>query len=89
MRLSGSFLAKHRREILGLARRQEELEKGEHPLNRIMRIATEDGDMVITTTDIHLPQRIGEALHSAYKGELDFHYEEESYTIRVSWRREA
>ena len=89
VRLSGAFLAKHRREILSLIRRQEELEKGEHPLNRIMYIANEDGDMVITTTDIHLPQRIGEALHSAYKGELDFHYEEESYAIRLSWRRNA
>jgi len=87
--LSGGFLAEHRAEILGLARRQEELEKGEHPLNRIMRIADDGGDIVITTTDIHLPRRIGEALFSAYEGELDFHYEEEAYAIRVSWRREA
>jgi hypothetical protein len=44
---------------------------------------------VITTTDIHLPRRIGEALHRAYEGDLDFHYEEEAYSIRVTWRREA
>lgn len=87
--LSGDFLGKHRTEILGLARHQEELEKGEHPLNRIMRIEDEGDTTVITTTDIHLPRRIGEALFDAYKGELDFHYEEESYSVRVSWRRDA
>jgi hypothetical protein len=87
--LSGDFLGKHRTEILGLARHQEELEKGEHPLNRIMGIADENGAIVITTTDIHLPRRIGAALQDAYEGELEFHYEEESYAIRVSWRRDA
>ena len=87
--LSGSFLGEHRTEILGLARNQEELEKGEHPLNRIMGIADDGGNIVITTTDIHLPRRIGEALFDAYEGELDFHYEEEAYTIRVTWHRDA
>ena len=89
--LSGGFLGRHQREILGLARNEEELEKGEHPLHRIMKLE-ESGDgqsLVITTTDIHLPRRIGEALHRAYEGELDYHYEPESYSIRVSWRRES
>lgn len=85
--LSGAFLGEHRTEILGLARHQEELEKGEHPLHRIMSIDEQGEVIVINTTDIHLPRRIGEALHSAYEGELDFHYDEESYLIRVSWKR--
>jgi hypothetical protein len=86
--LSGAFLGEHRTEILGLAHHQEELEKGEHPLHRIMSI-DEQGDVtVINTTDIHLPRRIGEALHSAYEGELDFHYDEESYLIRLGWKRD-
>ena len=42
-------------------------------------------DTIITTTDIHLPRRIGQALHSAYKGSLDVHYDEEGYFIRVHW----
>lgn len=88
--LSGGFLQAHKEEILGLVRNQEALEKGEHPLHRIMSIAEEDGGtVVIKTTDIHLPRRIGEALHSAYEGALDFHYEEETYFVRVAWSREA
>ena len=87
--LSGGFVGRHRAEIIGLARHQEQLEKGEHPLNRIMRIDERDDATVITTTDIHLPRRIGEALHHAYAGDLDFHYEEGTYLIRVTWHREG
>jgi len=40
------------------------------------------------STDIHLPHSIGEALHHAYKGSLEFRYAEESYFIEVKWSRE-
>ena len=42
----------------------------------------------ITTTEIHLPRGIGQALHNAYKGEFDIHYDEEGYLVRVNWTRE-
>ena len=87
--LSGGFLGKHKTEVLGLVRHQEKLEKAEHPLHRIITIERHADAIVINTTDIHLPRRIGEALHRAYEGELDFHYDEESYLIRVSWKRET
>lgn len=57
--LSGGFLAENKEEILRLAGHQEELEKAEHPLHRIMAIEDQNGQVVITTTDIHLPRRIG------------------------------
>ena len=87
--LRGGFLKDHKTEILHLARNEEKLENGEHPLNRIMDVEDRGEVVVITTTDIHLPRRIGEAIHRAYEGDLDFHYEEESYSIRVRWDREA
>lgn len=87
--ITGGFLAGHRAEIEGLIRHQEELEKGEHPMHRIMGMDARPDGLVVTTTDIHLPRRIGEALHHAYQGELDFHYDEEAYLLRVSWSREA
>lgn len=86
--ISGDFVKDHKEEILHLVRRQEELEKGEHPLHRIMDIADEGDRIVVSTTDIHLPRRIGEALHKAYEGDLDFRYEEEAYFLRVTWARE-
>ncbi len=87
--LGGQFLKDHKTEILHLARNEEKLESGEHPLNRIMEVEDRGQTVVITTTDIHLPRRIGVAVRRAYKGDLDLHYEEESYAIRVRWNREA
>jgi hypothetical protein len=85
--LLGDFVASHKEEIIHLARHQEEIEKAEHPLHRIMSIEHRQDHVVITTTDIHLPRRISQALHSAYKGSLDVHYDEEGYFIRVRWSR--
>ncbi|MDP6475709.1 MAG: BCAM0308 family protein [Alphaproteobacteria bacterium] len=87
--LSGGFVGAHKDEVIRLARHQEELEKGEHPLHRIMDIEQAEDGLVLTTTDIHLPRRIGKALHHAYKGDLDIQYGEEEYSLRVRWSREA
>ena len=85
--LSGDFLAENRSEILNLARNQETLEKGAHPLHRIMKIESGANRVTINTTDIHLPRRIGEAVHRAYSGELDFQYDQGEYFLRVNWHR--
>lgn len=86
--ISGKFVPDHREEIVHLVRHQDELERGEHPLHRIMDVERANDTIVVHTTDIHLPRRIGEALHHAYEGELDFHYEEAAYFIRVRWTRD-
>lgn len=86
--LEGSFLAAHRDEILNLVRRQESIEKPEHPFNRIIAIKDDAGTIVVTTTDLHLPRRIGEALKSAFDGTLTLDYDEDGYFLRVGWTRE-
>lgn len=85
--LSGDFLNAHEAEILSLVRHQEAQEKAEHPLKRIMNIAQVPAGYEITTTDIHLARRIGEALHHAYQGELEFHYNPQQCLLRVNWLR--
>jgi hypothetical protein len=52
-----------------------------------MDIEDEDGAVHVTTTSIHLARRIGEAVQHAYRGELDFHYNDEEKLLRVHWRR--
>lgn len=52
-----------------------------------MAIASEGPSIVVDTTDIHLPRRIGKALHHAYQGDLDLHYDEGCF-IRVTWSRD-
>lgn len=87
--LSGEFLKSHRDEIIHLIRNVEKLENAEHPLHRIMAIEERADTIVITTTDIHLPRRIGQAIFNAYEGDFDFHYDEAGYFLRATWHRGA
>jgi hypothetical protein len=59
-------------------------------MQRIMKIVNQGNgteSVLITTTDIHLARGIGDALHHAYRGKLDFHYNPEQTLLRVSWER--
>lgn len=85
--LEGGFVDAHRAEIIRLVRNQAEHERQEHALNRIIDVDESPGRIGVTTTDIHLPQRIGEALHRAYDGELDINYGHDEYAVRVRWQR--
>jgi hypothetical protein len=86
--IEGVFAEDHRDEILGLLRNEEQAETAQHPLNRIMAVTHHDGGgMTVTTTEIHLARRLGEALHHAYRGELSFHYPPEEYLLRLRWLR--
>ncbi len=85
VRLSGEFQRTHRADIEALIRNVEKRERGEHPVNRIMQARDEDGDLVVTTTDIHLARAIGSAVESAYHGDLDLDYAED--VLRVDWSR--
>ncbi|MDH4217055.1 MAG: BCAM0308 family protein [Gallionella sp.] len=83
--LKGEFYQTHRAEIMHLVRNHEKRERLEHPLHRIMDVEDKDSATLVTTTDIHLARGLGEALHHAYQGELDFHYNPEQNLLRVSW----
>jgi hypothetical protein len=87
--LSGPFVEQHRAEMIRLARHQEQTEKQDHPLNRIIDIEETPERIVINTTDIHLPRRIAEAQKRAYRGKVDFHYDEDGYFVRINWHRET
>ncbi len=85
--VSGDFFTRHRDELLQLIRNEEARAKTAHPLKRILDIADENGCTLVTTTDIHLARGIGEALHHAYQGELEYHYNEQEHLLRVAWQR--
>jgi NMD protein affecting ribosome stability and mRNA decay len=85
--LLGGFAQEHRQEIVALARRVEEREKQEHPLKRIMKIDEREDQILVTTTDPKLARNIGDAIHSAYKGELDSAYSRDENLLRVTWTR--
>lgn len=85
--LAGEFFNQHRDELLHLINNVGERAKAEHPIERIMNIEDEPDGVLVTTTDIHLARGIGEALHHAYHGELEFHYNDEENLLRVRWKR--
>ncbi len=84
--IDGLFAQDHRDELLQLIRHLENREKAEHPLKRIMWVEQREDGLLITTTDIHLAHDIGEALHNAYKGQLDSNFNDAQYLLRVHWR---
>lgn len=85
--LEGDFVGTHRDEVLHLLRNVETRENSEHPLQRIMDIGGENGGITVTTTDPHLARALGEAVHHAYRGQLEFHYNPDENLLRVHWAR--
>jgi hypothetical protein len=85
--LEGDFLAQRRDEIMHLVHNEETRTKAEHPMERILAIQQEGGKTVVTTTDLHLARRIGDALHHAYQGALEIKYSPDEYLVRVFWSR--
>lgn len=85
--IGGPFMQGHRAEIAALVRHEAEYERREHPLHRLMSIAEAEDAMEVTTTDLHLPRRIGAALRNAYDGTLEVHASRDEFIVRVRWWR--
>jgi len=85
--LMGPFIVKHHDELVHLIHNIEEREKAEHPLKRLISIEREADTVLVRTTDDHLARTIGEALKSAYEGELDYDFVESGNLFRVAWKR--
>ena len=82
----GSFAREHEGEIRHLIANLEERESRTHPLKRVMEIRDEADALVVRTTDARLARALGEALHRAYDGELDY-VAQETDPLRVTWSR--
>lgn len=87
--LRGAFLGDHLEEIMNLVRNYEARERAEHPLKRIMAVEEFEDGITLSFTEAHLARGIGEALQSAYEGDLDYQYADEDILLRVVWERDA
>lgn len=85
--LEGEFFLTHRDEIMRLVHNEAARARGEHPLERIIDIDEQSDRTSITTTDVHLPRRIADALHRAFRGESQTKYARDDYQVRVHWMR--
>lgn len=86
--ISGEFLRLHKADVMAVFRAEEELEVADHPLNRVIDLREDDTEITVTTTDIHLPRRIAEALYRAYEGDLSIDYADDEQSVRFAWRRD-
>ena len=86
--MSGGFLSLHREEILNLIRNEGHRAEQVNPLERVMDVETVATGMDVLTTNEHLAQRIGKALHKAYNGQVNYVFSQDTKLARVSWTRE-
>jgi hypothetical protein len=86
--LAGNFLSAHREDILALITQMGEEEKSQNALHRIMRVEEGPASMVVTTTDIQTPRRIGDVLQRTYGGKLESSFDEEDSFLHIIWNRE-
>ena len=85
--LRGEYLTQRLDEFQALIRHQEAQARAEHPLERIMDMEVKEGALVVTTTDLHLAQRIGNAVHAAHQGLLQIKHSPDDYQVRIDWER--
>lgn len=85
--IARDFYDAHRREIQDLIKATERKEVSEHPLERLIAIAEEPEQLLVTTTGTHLAQRLGHALTGAYKGHVEFQYDDSKSRLDVYWTR--
>jgi hypothetical protein len=85
--LAGPYALAHKDELVGIARNEADHEAAEHPMHRIVHVDEREGAIEVSTTDIHLPQRIGEAVKRAHRGELTLQYAHDEYAVRAHWQR--
>jgi hypothetical protein len=85
--LEGRFHLEHRPEILGLLKNIEEREIKHHALKRIMSVEEQGETLTVATAHPGLARALGDALHHAYQGDLDYQYPDEGGVMRVHWSR--
>ena len=85
--IRGDFYEAHRDEVIHLVENLERLEKERRPMERLMGITNTESNLRVETTGVHLAQRIGRALESAYQGDLELDFLKGQYKVRVNWQR--
>lgn len=86
--IQGGFLKGHKDEILHLIRNKEKIAMDSNPLERIIEIKEKAGSIEVTTTTEKLAQRIGQMLHKAFHGDVEYKWSDDVKLARVVWVRQ-
>lgn len=87
--LSGSFLKKHKKEIMGTINNLAGLAEERDVLNRIERIEDTGEEITIYTTENKLALEIGKRVSDAFKGgDLDIKFSKNDMPVDVRWHKD-
>ncbi len=86
--IEGEFQKAHKDEIIHLMRNKEERAMHFNPLDRIIEIKDKEGKIEVTTTTEKLAQRIGQMLHKAFDGEVEYKWSSDVKLARDIWKRD-
>ena len=89
LKITGDFVGSHQEEIMNLIRNQTNKAQTINPLEKIIALGPIDNGIEITTTNEKLAQRIGKALHKAYRGRVEYKWSEDTKLARVNWHRQV
>jgi hypothetical protein len=78
-----------RQEILRILRNEEEQARTKNPLERIMRLAQENGQWKVETTTEKLVQRLGRSVRKARGGTLAYKWSHNNKFLRVVWEQKV
>ena len=79
--------SEEKRELLKLLRNEETRAREKNPLERIVRIADEDGGLRVETTTEKLAQRLGRCLRKARGGKVTYKWSHNNKFARVVWEK--
>lgn len=85
--LEGPFVQGHQQELLELIQDEAEHERRAHPMQRLMEVVAHPHRIQCATTDIEMPQLLGEAVRRMFDGVLTVRVDPLSYCARAYWRR--
>jgi hypothetical protein len=88
VQLGGSFAVLHRQDLLNRIRNVESKTVEERPLERIIHIREENGEIFVSATTEHLVARIGKAIQRDFGGDLQLRYTPEDKFATARWRRD-
>lgn len=89
LRLEGAYFLKHKNEIMSVVNRIAKEAQTKSPLKRLMGLKDEGEAVVASFTDDHLARQAAQAVHRAFKGELEVRHLEEERFVRILWHREG
>ena len=88
--LKGDYVLPHKQDLLNLIKNEEERARGLNPLERVMSVRENGyGNIVISTTNEKLAQRLGRAIKKAFHGEVTYNWSHDNKLARVDWVRAA